>query len=268
MLSATLSNGMSRVAIPQLGEMVAPRFEAASSFVIVTTEGSRIISKESVTCPGTEGFRRFRMLNIHQVSVLICNGIKGSYKDMLISSGVTVIDKVSSEVDRALQGFLSGALRPQEGPIEDLPEPCTVPHEKLVRSARMLFQKHGFAVSPGPAQGSFLVDLVAEMICPRCRRPVRVAICCGAHTYSANKEITEFHLATQSGYHARVYVCPARPSLLTCCREFGIELVDPDQTGLESKPDKTERIPLLKGAVHEHEQASGWLPDGGEQPDL
>lgn len=240
-----------------MGDMVSPRFEAASTFLVVTTEGGHVVSKETVTCPGTEGFRRFRMLRIHQVSVLICNGIKGSYKDMLVSSGVTVIDKVSCELELALQKFLDGVLRPEEILIEDLPEPCTVPHEKLVRAARMLFQKHGFAVSPGPDQGSFLVDLVAEMVCPRCQRPVRVAICCGAHTYRANQEITEFHLATQSGYHARVYVCPARPSLLTCCHEFGIELVDPDQSSMISSPEKLERIPLLKGTVLEHEQASG-----------
>lgn len=240
-----------------MGSTVAPRFEAASTFLIVTAEEGRITSTETVACQGPEGFRRIRMLRIHQVAVLICNGIKGSYKDMLASSGVTVIDRVSSEVDDALSRFLNGLLKPEEGPVEELPEPCTVPHEKLVRAARMLFQQNGFEVSPGPGEGSFLVDLVAEMTCPRCQRPVRVAICCGAHTYRANQEITEFHLATQSGYHARVYVCPARPSLLKCCREYGIELVDPDQTAAEKKIETTDRIPLLKGTVLEHEQASG-----------
>lgn len=247
---------MYRIAVPQLGEMVAPRFEAASSFLIVTTEGSRIMSKETVTCPGPEGFRRVRMLRIHQVTVLLCNGIKGSYKDMLASSGVTVIDRVINEVDKALELFLKGALAPEEGPIDNLPEPCTVPHEKLVRSARMLFQKHGYRVSSGPEPGSFLIDLIAETTCPKCHRPVRVAVCCGAHTYSANKEIAEFHHATRSGYNARVYVCPAKPTLMQCCREYGIELVDPDQAA-SSEPVAADRIPLLKETVLEHEKASG-----------
>ena len=240
-----------------MGNMVAPRFEAASSFLIVTAEGDRIVSSETVVCPGPEGFRRIRMLRIHQVSVMICNGIKGSYKDMLASSGVSVVDGVSSEVDDALRRFLSGLLAPVESPVEDLPAPCTVSHERLVRSARNLFQKHGFVVTPGPGQDSFLVDLVAEMTCPRCRKPVRVAICCGAHTYRADQEIIEFHRATQSGYHARVYVCPAQPSLTKCCREYGIELVDPDQTAAEKTCQETNRIPLLKGTVLEHEKASG-----------
>ncbi len=240
-----------------MGNMVAPRFEAASSFLIVTTEGNEVVSSETVSCPGTEGFRRVRMLRIHQVTALICNGIKRSYKDMLVSSGVTVIDRVSSEVEDALSRFLNGVLTSEESPAEDIPEPCTVPHEKLVRSARVLFQKSGFEVSPGPDQGSFLVDLVAEMTCPRCRKPVRVAICCGAHTYRANQEITEFHLATQSGYHARVYFCPERPSLKKCCLEYGIELVDPDESALDKRPQDPERIPLLKGPVLEHEEASG-----------
>jgi len=197
------------------------------------------------------------MLRIHQVSVLICNGIKGSYKDMLASSGLTVIDKVSTEVEDALERFLNGALSPEEVPSEELPEPCTVSHEKLVRSARVLFQKYGFEVSPGPAQGSFLVDLVAKITCPKCRRPVRVAICCGAHTYRANQEITEFHLATQTGYHARVYICPAQPSRIKCCREYGIELVDPDEAVAEKQRPNQNRIPLLKGTVLGHEKASG-----------
>jgi len=240
-----------------MGKFVAPRFEAASSFLIVTAEGERIEASETVACAGPEGFRRIRMLRIHQVSVLICNGIKGSYKDMLASSGVTVIDRVSSETEDALKRFFKGSLRPEEGPIEDLPEPCTVPHEKLLRSARMLFQKHGYRVSPGPGEASFLVDLIAETTCPKCHKPVRVAICCGAHTYRANQEITEFHHATQSGYNARVYICPFRPSLQQCCLEYGIELVDPDQTAAESAVETTDRIPLLKGIVLEHEQASG-----------
>jgi predicted Fe-Mo cluster-binding NifX family protein len=197
------------------------------------------------------------MLRIHQVTALICNGIKGSYKDMLASSGVTVIDKVSSEVDKALELFLKGSLTPEEGPIDNLPEPCTVSHERLVQAARMLFQKYGYRVASGPEPGSFLIDLIAETTCPRCQRPVRVAICCGAHAYSANKEIAEFHHATRSGYNARVYVCPARPSLLQCCREYGIELVDPDVAAAEKSVPVPDRIPLLKGPVLEHEQASG-----------
>lgn len=245
---------MTKIAIPQLNDSVAPRFEAARRFRIAIAERGRIRNSTTLECGGSEGYERVRMLQIHRVDVLICNGINGAYRDMLTGSGMTVASNVSGLIAHALQRFLEGKLLPELAFEGNQMERAPVPHQDLVQTARDLFERHGYRVKPGPGQDAFLIDLVAEIACPECGRPVTVAICCGSHTYRADKEIVEFHHATPSGYHARVYVCPASRAILNCCREYGVQLVTPDLTDLE-EVDPPSKIPLLRGAVVDHERA-------------
>ena len=116
------------------------------------------------------------------------------------------------------------------------------------------FGRHGYSVTGGP--DAFLVDLVAGIKCPVCGRPVNVAICCGAHTYSATQEIVEFHHTTPLEYDARVYVSPANAPVAECCREYGIELLDPETTDSEMPVRPKDKLPILKGPVRNHERAS------------
>ncbi len=248
---------MVKIAIPQLGDAVAPRFEAASHILLATAEGGQVHSTTTIDCGGREGYQRVRMLQIHRVTVLICNGINGSYRDMLTGSGVTVVPNVSGLVDYALGRYLEGKLVPDDSTEDNGVGGWAIPHQKLVESARGLFESRGYQVGPGPGPDAFLIDLVAEITCPVCNRPVKVAICCGAHTYRADQEIVEFHHATPSGYNARVYVCPPSPPIKKCCREYGIELVAPEASDEEDDRETSGKIPLLKGPVIDHEQASG-----------
>jgi predicted Fe-Mo cluster-binding NifX family protein len=247
---------MTKVAIPRLGDQVAPRFEAARSLLIATIENGQVVSRRTLSCDGPEGYRRFRLIQIHQISTLICNGINASFLDMLVASGVTVVPNCSSRVEEALEAYLNGALASQEYSPGEAAEPCPIPHEDLVTQARRLFETSGYRVSEGPGPDAFLIDLVAEIECPVCHLPVRVAVCCGAHTYRAKQEISEFHHATRSGYHARAYVCPRREPIWECCREYGIEPLDPVGRDGEALGGCC-RIPLLHGPVAEHERASG-----------
>ena len=249
-------NVIKKVAIPQLDDMVAPRFEASSNFRVVSIEKGEIVSTQTVKCDGPEGYRRVRMLQIHGIHVLICNGIKGSYQDILNASGVTVISKISGTIENALERFLGGKLVSEVPTTVPVAEPCLIHHESLTARAREIFKENGYEVSPGPGSDSFLIDLVAEMTCPSCGRPIRVAICCGAHTYRADIEIAEFHHATLSGYNARVYICPMQSSVVESCFEYGIQLIDPDRIAKSSKKTSEDKIPLLHGVVAGHEKAS------------
>lgn len=244
-----------KVAIPELSGSVAPRFEVARSFLIAQIAENQVAASWSVECNGSEGYHRVRLLQIHQVGVLICDGIKGSYSDMLKASGVTVISGVSAATGDALRKFSSGRLTPETLAAAD-DGMYLMCHEVLVERARELFQLNGYDVSPGPGWDAFLVDLVAEISCPVCRRPVRVAICCAAHTYRTDREIVEFCHATPSGYHARVYICPPGPSVLRCCREYGVELIDPDREPASFAERDTNKIPLLREPVAGHPEGS------------
>jgi hypothetical protein len=119
-----------------------------------------------------------------------------------------------------------------------------------------LFEAHGYRVQAGPGPDAFLIDLVAELTCPVCRLPVRVAICCAAHAYRADLEIAEFHQASRSGYNARAYVSTQQPAVWECCREYGIEPLDPGGDQMEGGDGPERTIPLLHGPITGHERAS------------
>jgi len=245
-----------KVAIPQLEESVAPCFEAARRFIIGTVERGQVTSSRTVDCSEPEGHKRIRLLQIHGVKVLICNGIKSHFHDMLVASGITVIKDVSSSCEEALKKLVAGELAPSTPSRDDLPESSATPHWKLVEWARKLFEEGGYAVSPVSNQDYQLVDLVAEIKCPVCDRKVRVAICCGSHTYRPSQEIPEFHHATPTGFNARVYVCPTSSAVIECCQEYGIELLDPDVKRAGRGVRSRYKLPVLRGQVQNHEKAS------------
>jgi predicted Fe-Mo cluster-binding NifX family protein len=243
-----------KVAIPYLGEIIAPRFEAARYFLVITQEKNRKSTETHVECAGPEGYRRVRLLQIHRVGTLICNGIKGSYRDMLAASGISVIQNVTGPVRPAIKAFLAGDLRVEAQAADVLTTSCD--HQALIGWARELFEQHGYQAEAGPGEDSFLVDLVARITCPVCGRMVKVAVCCGAHTYNATHEIVEFHHTTGADYDARVYVCPANPTVAKFCREYGIELLDPEAGDTQTIAVGSNKLPILKGPVRNHERAS------------
>ncbi len=244
-----------KIAVPQFGDSVAPRFEAAGRFTIATIANQAVESLQSIDSAGPEGYRRVRLLQVHQVAVLICSGIKSAYRDTLVASGVAVIPNVSGEISSVITRYLNGDLKWEIVPAETA-ETFLVPHDELVSRARSLFEHHGYRVTSGPGSDSFLVDLVAETDCPVCKRQVRVAICCGAHTYRSLQEVAEFHHASASGYDARVYFSPAQAGMARCCHEYNIELIEP--TEFEDPANaigSTSPIPLLRQPVSGHERA-------------
>jgi predicted Fe-Mo cluster-binding NifX family protein len=247
---------MVKVAVAQYGEMIAPCFEAARHFLVVSIENNECAGRRSVPCVGCEGYRRVRLLHLHKAGVLICNGIERFYRDMLVSSGVTVIPGVSGPIDMALERYCRGELHAVEpdtaGPVVGE----EIPHEVLVCWTRDLFQCHGYEVASGPQDETVLIDLLAEIQCPVCLRPVKVAICCGAHTYRPDQEIRQFHHTSPAGYDARVYIHPGSPAIANCCREYGIELITPDSEFSDQDALERGRLPILRQPVAGHEAAS------------
>lgn len=245
---------MEKVAIPQLGHKVAPRFEVARRMLIASIDNGKVTNSKIIDCGEADGYRRVRLLRIHRVSALLCNGINASFKDILVASGLLVIPQCRGEINQLFEDYIQGTLSSED----QIPAPAVVSadilHEDLIELARSLFETSNYRVMPGPGQESFLIDLIAEIDCPVCRLPVRVAICCGAHTYRADQEIAEFHHATRSGYHARVYFCPRQPSLWKCCEEYGIEAIDAYSESTPERQPQSARIPLLTGPIEGHER--------------
>jgi len=243
------------VAIPKFNNEIAPCFEVASTFLIASIEENLEISMKLHKCEGCEGFGRLRFLNERKVSVLICNGIKGFYKDILINSGITVIDNISSPAGKALDDYRDGKLKPEKSQSEIYNIDSNIPLDDIICWTKDLFKSNGYTIIQGEELTPFPIDMVAKMKCPICGKPVRVAICCGAHSYRVDQELLEFHRVSATDFHAQVYIHPAKPEIIKRCEEFGIELIDPFSDKCEMPAESRMPIPIIRQPVSGHEKA-------------
>lgn len=245
------------IAIPKFNDLVAPCFEVACTFLIASVEVDHDISINIEKCDGCEGFSRIRLLKDNHVELLICNGIKGFYKDILVNSGISVIDSISSPVEKALSNYRKGILKPKSSRPEIYSTEEIVPLNDVICWTKDLFKSNGYSIVQGNQRAPFPVDLVAELKCPVCGKPIRIAICCGAHSYRIDQELLEFHRVSSSDYHAKIYIHSTEPDIAKRCDEFGIELIDPFADHCESFSGDRLSIPVLKKPITGHEKA--WI---------
>lgn len=215
------------VALPFLKDRLAPCFEAAREFILAEIDQSRVISTKRVACSGSEGFHRIRLLRVHDVEALICNGIKEFYLDLLLSINIDIYPSGSGSIDEILAKFAAGNLRIKKRESSAATLSPGTDLESMIEWARDIFTESGYKVYDGPGQDSFLIDLIAEIECPQCGKQIRLAVCCGAHTYSTEQEIQEFNYCSKATYNGRVFVYPGDKSIAKRCHEFGIELIEP-----------------------------------------
>ena len=243
------------VAIPRLNEFIAPCFEAAKCFEIISIKNGKLASTKTINCSASEGFFRIRLLQLHHVNTLICNGIKNFYRDHLLSLGISVIPNVNYSIGEAINLFLDGKLISSENSNFEVAECGSASHEDLVSWAKEIFEGNGYLVSSCFEDESFLIDLIARMKCPVCGKQIQVAICCGAQTYRADQEIREFHHSTKTQFDARVYVNLTNPKLAKSCSEYGIDFLSPETVESYLTNNSNSLIPVLQRPVEGHEKA-------------
>lgn len=83
-------------------------------------------------------------------------------------------------------------------------------------------------VSLGAEPEVYPIDLTAVQVCPVCTRPVKLAVCCGAHAWQVETELREFNRVTRNVYNARLFINYGSPVSKERCRELDIELLTPD----------------------------------------
>lgn len=243
-----------KIAIPKFDSKVAPCFETASYFFVAEIENGQEVWSQIVSCAGCEGYGRVRLLRDNKIDLIICNGIKNFYQDLLESSGIAVIPETTSDIKIVFEKFLTGELK-HEKPKPDLTSlGCDIPHEDLVCWAREFFENHGYQVEKTTRGQPFPIDLIAEIQCPVCCKKIKVAICCGAHTYRIDREIREFHFVAPTHFDSQVYVYPGRSDVEKYCQDYGIELIDPD-ADLEHQSEQGQNlIPILQNPINGHEK--------------
>jgi len=247
---------MLKVAIPVYNDDIAPCFEAASYFLIAEVENGGEITVGIVPCLEAEGIGRVRFVRENEIETLLCSGIKDFYRGMLQAAGIKVISNIGYPAREALDLYINGKFGDRPEKIIPSDYACGILLDDLICWAKDFFESYGYKIKCGAGAGPFPIDLTAEIACPVCSHPVRVAVCCGAHMYRPDQEVREFYRAAGSDYHARVYVHPHNPEMHDCCQEFGIELIDPYIDPSQFRMIFASGIPPLQRIVEGHEQAA------------
>ena len=101
-----------KVAIPRMGETVAPCFGYCSTMAVFTIEDGAVVNQIDFPLQSREPFDRVRLLRDQDVAVIICGGVQDVHEDSLRANGIEVISWVSGNVDDLLQLLAHGQLVP------------------------------------------------------------------------------------------------------------------------------------------------------------
>lgn len=101
-----------RVAVPRMGETVAPCFEYCATMAVFTIQDGRVIDQVDFPLRSREPFDRVRLLRDQSVDTVICGGMQDFYQDVLKASGFEVVSWVSGCVEDLLDLYLRGRLVP------------------------------------------------------------------------------------------------------------------------------------------------------------
>lgn len=101
-----------KVAVPRMGETVAPCFEYCATMAVFTVEDRRLLDQVDFPLRSREPFDRVRLLRDQHVDTVICGGMQDVYEDLLRASGFEVISWVSGCVEDLLDMYLRGRLVP------------------------------------------------------------------------------------------------------------------------------------------------------------
>jgi predicted Fe-Mo cluster-binding NifX family protein len=99
-----------KVAIPRMGETVAPCFEYCATMAIFTVDEQRVTDQVDFPLRSREPLDRIRLLRDQDVDTIVCGGVQDVFEDMLRAGGIRVISWVSGSVDDLLDLFLRGRL--------------------------------------------------------------------------------------------------------------------------------------------------------------
>lgn len=242
--------GDMNLAIPTYKDELAPCFEAAKHFQVFSVEKGNVVREKFLDCRERGPIARLRLLKNANVDVLLCNGIRTFYKDMLEAENRKVFKNLSGKIDKVLALYLKGGIT-SSAKIEDGKEvPCLFELGELMELTREYFSSNGYLIEEEDSE--FPVDMIATMKCPRCKKRIRVAVCCGGHIFSWEKEIRELR-SISDNYDAAVYVHAPRMPVIKTCRDYNINLLDP---WILENPDKCEcqgPLPILEIPISGHE---------------
>jgi predicted Fe-Mo cluster-binding NifX family protein len=119
------------IAIPIHGNRVMPRFGCTREIIVVTVEGSQIISRKRLTITQEKFISLLEVLASEQISVMICGGIHPRFQQALQEQHIQLVWGVIGEWQEVLQAYLKGTLQSN---------PAFFPHHGRRRESRSRFR--------------------------------------------------------------------------------------------------------------------------------
>ncbi|MBN1609486.1 MAG: DUF1847 domain-containing protein [Polyangiaceae bacterium] len=104
-----------RLAAPVFGSRVAPNFTYADCLVLGLVEQGRLVELRPLDTKSLTDDERIRLLEKHEVSVLVCGGIDHELLAELRCRGIEVIHNVAGEMQDVLALLAQGSLRSGHG---------------------------------------------------------------------------------------------------------------------------------------------------------
>lgn len=101
-----------KVAMPRLGNDVAPCFEYSATISIITFEDGVETTRRDFSLQSRMPYDRVRLLRDQGVNVLICGGVQNVFERMVRANGIEVISWVSGDVDELVGMYLNDELVP------------------------------------------------------------------------------------------------------------------------------------------------------------
>ncbi len=99
-----------KVAVPRVGDSIAPRFEHSATITIYTIQNRKIVDHVDYTLQSKVAFDRIRLLREQGVEALICGGVQTACESILEANGIQAISWVSGSVSELLELFIRGKL--------------------------------------------------------------------------------------------------------------------------------------------------------------
>ena len=101
-----------RIAIPIWEGKVSPVFDTALRLLVVEVENKKEAARFIYYIDEQDLTRRCRRLRNLEVDILICGAVSHPFLQMLLASGLDVIQQISGRAEEVLEAYLQGNIFP------------------------------------------------------------------------------------------------------------------------------------------------------------
>lgn len=97
-----------RIAIPVWEDKVSPVFDTALKLLVVEITGQREVSRFFYYIDDNDLTQKCHMIRKLDLDTLICGAVSHGFLQMLLASGMEIVQEISGPVEEVLKAYLQG----------------------------------------------------------------------------------------------------------------------------------------------------------------